>query len=172
MTAPKNANANTNSWLSASTVSKSHTILFVFSLLLLLASCDEKRVVEYQSVADAEWERSDEKLFCVDSVSTSGTYDLSFLLRTDKDFPYLDLTVVVDETILPSHRHLTDTLTCHIFDSLGHVRGSGLSIFQHSYPIRTLHLVEGDSLHVSVRHVMKRIVLPGVADVGFGMERK
>ncbi len=84
----------------------------------------------------------------------------------------MDLAVVVDEVVLPSRRHRVDTLTCHVFDSLGRERGSGVSVYQHTIVLRSEHFTTSDTLQVRVRQAMRCLVLPGVADVGIALERK
>ncbi len=129
-------------------------------------------MMEYQSVAPQGWERSDEKVFTAPKIEKTGEYDLSLLLRTDHKFPFMSLTVVINEDIFPHEEHLSDTISCPIFNENGGAKGGGISLFQQSLPVRTQLLGAGDSLVITVKHFMQRDSLPGVLDVGVSLVRK
>ena len=59
----------------------------------------------------------------------------------------------------------------HLYDEKGNVLGDGVSYFQYNFMLSEVDLREGDSLHVCVRHIMKREILPGISDIGLKMIR-
>lgn len=65
----------------------------------------------------------------------------------------------------------TDTLTCTLFDRKGAVKGQGISYYQYHFRVSELDLHQGDSIHITVRHDMKREIMPGIADVGISVGR-
>lgn len=62
-----------------------------------------------------------------------------------------------------------DTLNCLLFDTKGTVKGQGISYYQYHFRVSELDLHEGDSIHVTIRHDMKREIMPGIADVGISL---
>ena len=46
-----------------------------------------------------------------------------------------------------------------------------MSYYQYQVPVNDITLQQGDSLHICVRHDMKREILPGISDVGIKMTR-
>ncbi|MFQ9996553.1 MAG: gliding motility lipoprotein GldH, partial [Hoylesella buccalis] len=43
---------------------------------------------------------------------------------------------------------------------------------QYAFDITSMDLHEGDSLHISVRHDMKREILPGISNVGVSLTKR
>ena len=66
---------------------------------------------------------------------------------------------------------VTDTVACQLTDRKGNAAGKGISYHQYQFPVTELMLQDGDSLFVSIRHDMKREILPGISDVGFSLTR-
>ena len=54
-------------------------------------------------------------------------------------------------------------------DDKGNMLGQGISYYQYNFILVDRDLSKGDSLHVTVRHIMKREILPGISDIGFRM---
>ena len=73
---------------------------------------------------------------------------------------------------MPAHRLVTDTVCCNLTDEQGNILGEGISYRRYQFDICKLQLQEGDSLHIVVRHDMKREILPGVADVGKQLKKE
>lgn len=128
--------------------------------------------MQYEKVSSGFWERGDVKTFLTPEVREDGDYDLTLLLRADRSFPYMNVTLVVGETLLPGGEKSFSTIKCAVFDEKGNSEGGGISLFQYSSPLGTRHLERGERLSVSVRHDMRREMLPGVADVGVMVVRR
>ena len=60
----------------------------------------------------------------------------------------------------------TDTLLCQLINQHGENKGQGISYYQYNFPINIYKINRGDSIHIAIRHDMKREILPGVSDIG------
>jgi gliding motility-associated lipoprotein GldH len=63
-------------------------------------------------------------------------------------------------------------LDCDLIDEHGNAMGQGVSQYQYRFPLKTLQLHRGDSLHVSVHHDMNREILPGITSIGIKLSKK
>ncbi|MBQ7511655.1 MAG: gliding motility lipoprotein GldH [Prevotella sp.] len=139
---------------------------------VLLTACDRHMVYNhYKHVPMAGWERSDTLSFDVSPMADDGNYQQSLGISISSKFPFRDVTLVVDQSVHPLFRTLRDTIRCTLFDERGNIQGTGIGTYQYLFPLRTLRLHRGDSLHITVHHAMKREALPGIADVGIIMSR-
>lgn len=157
---------------------------------------DKARPVAYAYVptpADG-WETGDTLHFAVDSLPRTAPYEVAVGLRTSaaQPFPYRSLWLVVrerwtvpaaavqtaDSVLLMSlhpvlaadsaawHFERTDTVQLRLTDAEGDVVGEGISRFQYVFPLHTHVLPCGATADVSVFHLMRRDMLPGITDVG------
>lgn len=148
------------------------TAVVVLAVAMLLASCKWRTVYDsYQSTPVAGWEKNDTLSFGVSRVDTAATYHATLGLRTTDDYPFTAITLIVEQHILPSDQTLKDTLHLSLTDSHGNATGKGLSFRQYQFDIGSINLSRGDSVHVRIRHDMKREILPGIADVGYELRR-
>lgn len=135
--------------------------------LTMMAGCDTDVVYDrYEHTPTEGWDKSDTLFFDVPRLTESGRYRMEIGLRTNAEFPFTDLTLVVDRTVEPGHQLKSDTLKCRVADDKGNILGQGISYFQYSFILADADLHRGDSLHISVRHIMKREIIPGISDVG------
>jgi gliding motility-associated lipoprotein GldH len=84
----------------------------------------------------------------------------------------MGLTLVVEQEVWPSGLTRSDTLWCRLVDSDGNIQGEGISNFQYNFQLLNLRLNSSDSLRVTVRHNMKREILPGISDIGLTLTKK
>lgn len=147
----------------------------VAALLLLpviLVACSTATV--YYSFAHTSlygWEKNDTLTFDIPPLEASSDYDQSVALRMTSEFPFTSISLIVEQHVVPGNKVYTDTLKCRITDERGNFLGSGVSIYQYEYPLRGIALRRGDSIHVSVRHNMKREIIPGVSDIGLKIRK-
>ncbi len=148
-------------------------LLLLLAAMLALAACTRNRVYDrYAHTPVAGWERNDTLVFDVPPVDAAGDYVSRMGMRISNNYPFMGLTVVVEQTVLPSRRVVADTLACQLVNADGTARGRGVGFWQYTFPITAGHLDKGDSLHVTIRHNMRREILPGVTDVGFQLSRR
>ena len=146
---------------------KSKILIGLFLAVILLVACHEPTVYfHYEHTHENGWEKSEVLEYGIPPVSQEGTYQEELALRISAGYPFMRLNLIIDQTILPSGKLVCDTLDCVFTDTLGNVIGRGIGQYQYSFPIKELHLQKGDSIHVSVRHDMRREILPGITDVG------
>ena len=84
----------------------------------------------------------------------------------------MKLSLVIEQTKLNTQERRKDTLNCVLVDENGHLLGQGISRFQYVFNLSTLHLQKDDSLHISIRHDMKREMLPGITDIGVHISKE
>jgi hypothetical protein len=84
----------------------------------------------------------------------------------------MSLTLIVEQDVRPAQRHYADTLRAELVNENGFAKGVGVSTFRYELPLRQVSLNKGDSLHVTIRHVMSEEQLPGISDVGFTLKMK
>ena len=99
-------------------------------------------------------------------MTQEGAYQEELALRISAGYPFMRLNLIVDQTIVPSGEVSRDTVDCKLTDELGNITGKGIGQYQYIFPIKPLHLQKGDSIHISIRHNMRREILPGITDVG------
>ncbi len=144
-----------------------------FAIVTSLLSCNEGIVYDkYLPTPLTGWGKNEALTFDVPPMQEAGTYSIGVGLRTDEAFPFMSLTLVVDQTIEPEHQAFTDTLSCLLADDKGNILGKGISCFQYDFILKDIYLNENDTVHVSIRHAMKREIMPGVSDIGLKLSRK
>lgn len=144
----------------------------VLASVVTLSSCNGPTVYDsYQSTPVAGWEKNDTLSFCISPLDTTAVYDATLGLRTTGEYPFTAITLIVEQHVYPSDRVLTDTVNCRLTDDRGNSVGKGISYHQYEFPIGRVELHSGDSIHVLVRHDMKREILPGISDVGITLKK-
>ncbi len=150
--------------------------LFTIGIALvasLLSSCQDRLVYDrYTHTPIAGWEKNDTLSFEIPPLAASGLYQEHLGLRITGAYPFMGLTLIVEQTIYPDKEkkwektEKVDTIQCDLIDKNGITKGQGISYYQYDFPINVYHLSEKDSIHVTVRHDMKREILPGISDIG------
>lgn len=142
-------------------------------MAMVVASCTTNTVFDsYAHTPLAGWEKNDTLTFDVKPLALSGEYSEQVGLRMTNAFPFTSISLIVEQHIYPKDKVLTDTIKCPITDQRGNFLGDGVSSYQYLFPLKEVTLSRGDSLHVSIRHNMKREILPGVSDVGLKLDIK
>ena len=143
-------------------------------LLTLIALCGCQRQIVYHQfrhIYEPGWDKTDTLHFDVRPQSGDGVYSLDAQLRTDKDYPFQQLTIEVDQTVYPSKERYHDVIDCRLISEDGVIDGDGISYFQYEFHVCDLSLRQGDSIHISLTHNMKREIMPGINDVGVCLSR-
>lgn len=150
-----------------------YNIVSVVMMAAVAASCATDTVYySYAHTPVAGWEKNDTLTFNIPGMAAPGTYSQQVGLRMTSAFPFTSISLIVEQRIMPRGKVLTDTIKCPITDIRGNFLGDGISSFQYMFPLREVTLNKKDSIHVSIRHNMKREILPGVSDIGLKMELK
>ena len=152
-----------------------HTLLYIYIVMcmgMMLVSCDDRIVFSrYESTPVRGWERNDTLSFNIDPMQETNMYAEEVGLRITGDYPFKGLSLVVEQTLHPSNIKFIDTLNCDLIDDVGHAHGKGINHYQYLFPLTTVKLDKGESVHVAIHHCMKREILPGVTDVGLTLSR-
>ena len=146
--------------------------IWLMALCLLVACYPNTRYVEYHHTDVTGWEKDSVLCFGIAPLEESGPYVEELGLRTESSYPFLHLSLVIEQQVYPSGRHITDTLQLPIYDQEGHPVGRGLSIYRQELPFRFINLHEGDSLAIRIHHNMLRRSLPGVTEVGIHLLKR
>lgn len=150
---------------------------FILFLIALLGSCTGGVVYDhYNHTPVAGWDKADTLIYNVSRLARPGRYVTTLGLRINESYPFQNLTLIVDQTVFHKisgaklkAESFSDTLNCSLFDKRGTVKGHGISYYQYHFRVSERQLKESDSLHITVRHDMRREVMPGIADVGISL---
>jgi gliding motility-associated lipoprotein GldH len=149
-----------------------HWGLTILTALALCVACSKGRVYHhYNHTPIAGWEKIDTLSYNVPPLAERGRYDTALGLRINNLFPFVSLTLIVEQTVFPSMKQQKDTINCKLVDGNGNFKGHGISSYQYRYPVSQMQLQQGDSLHITVRHDMRREILPGISDVGIALTK-
>lgn len=155
--------------------SKFYTLLYI-GVATILSSCTGGLVFDqYEHTPVAGWEKNDALEFDISPLEKPGNYQKELGLRVTGAYPFMKLTLIVEtkkwgKGDKPSeYTAVVDTVQCDLMDKNGVTKGQGISSFQYNMPFAINKYQEGDSLHVEIRHDMKREILPGISDVGLKM---
>ena len=144
-----------------------HTLLYIIAVVLLLTACDRQTVYNhYEHTAVGGWERNDTLIFDVPGIKAGGSFAEDIGVCINGIYPFTGVCLIIEQTILPSQAVCLDTLNCNLVDEQGNATGQGISQYQYLFPLRKLQLGKGDSLHITIRHDMKREILPGIDNIG------
>lgn len=139
---------------------------------LLLTACQQRTVYHtYRETPIEGWEQNDTILFHVDSIRHPGVYHMSIGLRTTAAYAYRTLWLLVESHWQNPGLRTRDTLVCHLTNNDGDLNGRGIDTYQYTYPLAPIRLRSGQTGTISVRHIMRRDILPGVSDIGVEITR-
>ena len=103
---------------------RKYTLLYIIAALTVvthLCGCDNRRVYSHYEHLDLNgWERNDTAFFGF-RCHESGTYSLDMGFRTNHEFPYKSLSMVVEHIIFPSHSTGHSTIRCSFYEISGGV---------------------------------------------------
>ena len=148
-------------------------LLFLLFIISTITACNEDMVYsKYADISIVGWERSDSILFNIPPLKKSGSYNLVLGTRITNAFPFKSIDVIVEQTVYPKKITYCDTITCHYFDDNGRMLGDGISYHQYLSDVASHTYQQNDSIHIYVRHNMKREILTGITSVGMELNQK
>lgn len=140
---------------------------------MIITSCNRNKIYDhYNHTPIAGWEKNDTLIFDIPPIIDAGVYQETIGLRINDAYPFMGLCLIVEQTIEPSHIVHIDTLNCRLIDHNGIALGQGISYYQYNFHLTNLHFNAKDSVHVSIRHNMKREILPGISDIGISLTKR
>lgn len=133
---------------------------------------EDNVIFRYRQMPDNSWDRQDSIIFNIDSVSHSGLYRLSVALRTTSEVPFQSVAVVVEEDLRRPHFYRKDTVNVVLTDRRGNIEGNGLVLHNYLMPdAKVIRLRRGQRGRVKVSHIMRRMQLDGIRDIGVRIQR-
>lgn len=147
----------------------------LFGLLLTLVgllgtSCQrDEAYLHYEDTDVTGWSIAERLDYGIPPLEESGDYLVRLHLRTTPNNPfpfkvlYLEVREERDSIVT------IDTLACPL--STDDAATKGIVVRQSTFDIRRLYCNRGDSVHYTVRHIMRQEDIPGISDVGISLER-
>lgn len=140
-------------------------------VILALAACQQRAAYShYEPVSLNGWNREDTVKFSFGPVAESNSFRKTLGLRASLDYPFTNLSLIVEQVVMPSGTVSCDTLDISLIDIDGSPKGKGVNHYQYNIPLNSISLLAGESLYISIHHNMKRENLPGISDIGLTLE--
>lgn len=133
----------------------------------MACTADNALYHHYETVADEGWDKEDTLLFSTDTLRETASCSLEVEMRTTMDYPYRSLSMMVEETAVPTGEKRVYSVTLQIATDEGERNGEHISICTLGEVLPGEHKVmKGNVVNYKIYHKMRRQVLPGIKDVG------
>lgn len=149
-------------------------ILWLSMVLLCLAplaACQDEGYsgVHYEAVDVDSWDATERVEFSLGPVPSAGTYDVRLLLRMSsaQPYPFKSLFLEVRQQWGTDTVAQVDTVECHFAQTV--METEGINLHQYEYAVSAHTCLEPDSVRFTLRHLMRKEEIPGVADVGIAL---
>ena len=151
----------------------SYTLLYIALIgVLICVSCNSRTIYShYEHTPLQGWEKNDALDFGI-VFPQEGHYLEKIGVRINNDYPFMGLTIIINQTLYPSMKTFCDTLDCSLVEEDGNVKGQGINHYQYEFPLKSLSLNEDDSVSIQIHHTMKREILPGILNIGVIMTQE
>lgn len=165
---PRNKLSHTTSY--SSYIARKSLLFACFCLLCI--SCGESSFYEqYLSIEDRHWEKEKEYYFTFEITDTSIAYDVTVEIRNNNLYPFQNLWLFALEE-QPSGGFRRDTIECMLADDYGKWLGTGISLYQSSFPLHSqYHFKEEGTYTLGFRQGMRNDRLPGIQNIGLRISK-
>lgn len=142
-------------------------LMLVLSALALFSCQRSESYMHYEVIDASRWDEADRLKFDVPPVTHSGTYAMHLHVRATHTpaFPFKVLYVEMRQQWGAWQR--TDTVACPLTDDFE--RATGIAVRQYEFPATRLYVHQGDSAHITLRHIMRQEEVPGISDIGLSL---
>lgn len=139
---------------------------------LLFLSCSGGSIYnEYLTINNITWDKDKEYYFTFRIEDASVPYNVSLEVRNNNLYPYRNLWLFFNEE-QPAGPILRDTIECLLADEYGKWKGSGISLYHSSFPIKTRYsFPEAGQYTFSFRQGMRNDALRGIQEIGLQIEK-
>lgn len=154
-----------------------NSILFII-VLLLVVSCDKKRVFDqYKSVGNA-WHKDSIVTFELPKLDPKKSFNLYVNVRDNDDYPFNNLYLIVSLEH-PNHKVKVDTLEYQMTDPDGRLLGEGFSDIKENklFYKEQQKFTQKGIYKIHIKHATRETgkiegvtKLSGISDVGFRIE--
>jgi len=147
-------------------------------MLLLLFSCDKKRVFdEYKSVGKS-WHKDSIVTFTLPKLDPKKQYDLFLNVRDNNEYPFNNLFVIVSLE-QPNKTTAVDTLEYQMANPDGSLLGDGFTDVKDNKLVYKKRMKFNDGVYkIHIKHAVRQtgkvpgvLKLDGITDVGFRIEK-
>ena len=142
-------------------------ITVVVCLTTVIMSCEDVTYYHFNHTPLNGWEKNDTLIYDIPPLKEPGTYKEYISMRINDSYPFKSVFLIIEQYTYPGTRISRDTLSYNLTDAKGERFGHGISIYQYNHLLREKDFRRGDSIHITIRHDMKREILPGISDIGF-----
>ncbi len=140
-----------------------------------LAGCQRDNTTllhQYQPVPQEGWSSQSRPSFVIDSVETAGDYTLSVELRTTTMVPFQTIYVAVEQQLENPEAAYTDTVAVTLTDTRGNLNGEGVNLYSVEAAVgHSFHYSRGQTVNITLRHLMRQEQIEGIKDVGIRLQR-
>ena len=146
--------------------------LYCVCIVMGFTSCDTNTpYYHYAHTPIDGWEKNDTLRYEVQPLKKGGEHQITVALRLNGAYPFRKLYLIMQQDIFPRLQSKTDTICFDVTSKEGRFTGNGISYYQYTVPVCREHYMDKDSIHITIRHAMKRDILPGISDIGVKLER-
>lgn len=140
--------------------------------LLFLSACESGMVFDrYGHVSERGWSKQDAVELSVPPLREGGVYEVKIGVRSTDDYPYRNISIIVQRQTFPSKAVHSDTVECKLTDDKGMRIGSGFINYQNSYDVALDHYKAGDSIYIVLKQNMRNEQVEGITDVGVSLRK-
>ncbi|WP_374676553.1 gliding motility lipoprotein GldH [Flavobacterium sp. NRK1] len=153
--------------------------LMAAGLLVLVSSCDKKRVFDEYKSLDGKWKKNDTISFSFEQKDTVSKYNLFINVRNNNSYPYNNLFLIVQLQQPDTKLVKVDTLEYPMANPDGSLMGEGFTDIKESklWYKENVKFPKPGKYTVSIQHAVRKggevpgvEELDGVTDVGFRIE--
>ncbi len=148
-------------------------IFFVVGLLVVLCSCDSKRIYEQNTeIPGSTWDASNKIKFEVEITDTVSGNNVLINIRHAGFYPYSNLFLFINTTF-PNGKTTRDTVECLLADDRGKWFGEGLGDLWDARILfkRNVRFSQSGTYIFEYEQAMRVQQLPGVMDMGMRIEK-
>ena len=149
-----------------------HKILSIFSVLILLMSCNNSSENVDIKPINGNWNKKTEQKFAFSVHDAQDPKNIIFVVRNNNDYPYSNIRFIVNFGETKSSKKMTDTLNYVLAKPNGEWIGKGFgdtkeTLFQ--YKLNYKFPKNGD-YSIGIIHGMRTDNLKGIEDIGVKIE--
>ncbi len=156
-----------------------NSILLMAAVLASLYSCDKKRVFDQYKSFNGKWNKDSIVSFEIDQKDTVSRYNLFVNVRSNNNYPYSNLFLIVQMQQPGTNLTKVDTLEYQMANPDGSLMGEGFSDVKESklWYKENVHFPKAGKYRFSIQQAMRQTgkvpgvqELDGITDVGFRIE--
>ncbi len=155
----------------AFTPSRLQPYITTFFLCIILFSCTNSAYYEKYQTIEGQWDKNKELFFIYEIDDSLASYNLLLEIRNNNLYPYQNLWLFCSEE-QPEGTLRRDTIECILADDFGKWKGTGISIYHISVPIRTKYIFPNKGKYTFIiRQGMRDDRLRGIEQIGVRIEK-